>query len=164
MAFSVPQRRRRVLGLCRQKVPERHFRRFRPSCEPLRGAVWDHCSHRAPWKPSLGFVGVPTVLSVVAALLLALGGFGRGLRTPPNQNWVSVKRTIFPHFRPNFRVIHRLLACVLNVHVFFVFRARDHFMRRLEKVRNSTGKGEKFNWKGEKFNWKSELKKQFDNR
>ena len=102
----------------------------------LYGAVWDHRSHRAsPWKPSFGFsVGFPPFFPVAAPCSSLLGRVWEGATAPlPIKNWVSEANSFLPPLSAEFSSYPQALACVLNIHVFFVFRARDHFMRRLEK-------------------------------
>ena len=45
---------------------------------------------------------------------------------------MSEANSFFPPLSVEFSSYPQALACVLNIHVFFVFCARDHFMRRLE--------------------------------
>ena len=71
---------------------------------------------------------------MVAARSVPLGRVWEGATAPlPIKNWVSEANSFPPPLSAEFSSYPQAFACVLNIHVFFVFRARDHFMRRLEK-------------------------------
>ena len=75
---------------------------------------------------------------------VALGRVWEGATAPlPIKNWVSEANSFFPPLSVEFSSYPQAFACVLNIYVFFVFRARDHFMRRLEKREIQLEKREK---------------------